>query len=160
MSNSKVKYSLNKSGEFIIENYNFAKPFASFFPGIAGLYGIPMWVFYVNRGQGVVSFGTEDKNHSIAEFLPASKAWQYASSQGFRTFLKIKTNREVVYYEPFQDTVDNLSFDIKRKMKIKSYELVIEEVNNTLGVGIEVKYFRSEERRVGKECRSRWSPYH
>ena len=23
-----------------------------------------------------------------------------------------------------------------------------------------VKYLRSEERRVGKECRSRWSPYH
>src|ERR1035441_2710627 len=23
-----------------------------------------------------------------------------------------------------------------------------------------VTYFRSEERRVGKECRSRWSPYH
>src|SRR3990172_8828217 len=22
------------------------------------------------------------------------------------------------------------------------------------------KYYRSEERRVGKECRSRWSPYH
>ena len=27
--------------------------------------------------------------------------------------------------------------------------------------GIEtVTYMRSEERRVGKECRSRWSPYH
>src|ERR1017187_3226128 len=25
---------------------------------------------------------------------------------------------------------------------------------------IEKVYFRSEERRVGKECRSRWSPYH
>ena len=25
---------------------------------------------------------------------------------------------------------------------------------------IEKKYRRSEERRVGKECRSRWSPYH
>ena len=24
----------------------------------------------------------------------------------------------------------------------------------------EKKYDRSEERRVGKECRSRWSPYH
>src|SRR3712207_6986740 len=24
----------------------------------------------------------------------------------------------------------------------------------------ELKFFRSEERRVGKECRSRWSPYH
>src|SRR3989475_12897738 len=26
--------------------------------------------------------------------------------------------------------------------------------------GIFNTYFRSEERRVGKECRSRWSPYH
>src|ERR1039457_6297123 len=26
--------------------------------------------------------------------------------------------------------------------------------------GKEYKIFRSEERRVGKECRSRWSPYH
>ena len=28
------------------------------------------------------------------------------------------------------------------------------------GCGDEVEYLRSEERRVGKECRSRWSPYH
>ena len=26
--------------------------------------------------------------------------------------------------------------------------------------GIMVEAYRSEERRVGKECRSRWSPYH
>src|SRR5256886_12411737 len=26
--------------------------------------------------------------------------------------------------------------------------------------GFDRRYFRSEERRVGKECRSRWSPYH
>ena len=26
--------------------------------------------------------------------------------------------------------------------------------------GVLLKYSRSEERRVGKECRSRWSPYH
>ena len=25
---------------------------------------------------------------------------------------------------------------------------------------VEIAYGRSEERRVGKECRSRWSPYH
>ena len=24
----------------------------------------------------------------------------------------------------------------------------------------EIERYRSEERRVGKECRSRWSPYH
>ena len=27
-------------------------------------------------------------------------------------------------------------------------------------LGAELLYKRSEERRVGKECRSRWSPYH
>ena len=29
-----------------------------------------------------------------------------------------------------------------------------------LGHFVEPIYVRSEERRVGKECRSRWSPYH
>ena len=29
-----------------------------------------------------------------------------------------------------------------------------------LAVGLSYMAFRSEERRVGKECRSRWSPYH
>ena len=29
-----------------------------------------------------------------------------------------------------------------------------------LGFDIQFLAFRSEERRVGKECRSRWSPYH
>ena len=30
----------------------------------------------------------------------------------------------------------------------------------SLDEGAEVEFDRSEERRVGKECRSRWSPYH
>ena len=29
-----------------------------------------------------------------------------------------------------------------------------------LAIALPVGAFRSEERRVGKECRSRWSPYH
>ena len=29
-----------------------------------------------------------------------------------------------------------------------------------IGLALELFYGRSEERRVGKECRSRWSPYH
>ena len=32
----------------------------------------------------------------------------------------------------------------------------VREKINELGI----TYIRSEERRVGKECRSRWSPYH
>lgn len=138
----KPKYYLdNKTGEFVIENYNSAKPFASFFPGIAGFFGIPMWVFYVNRGQLVISFGTKDKNHSILEFLPANQAWQSAASEGFRTFLKVKNGSKVTYYEPFQDSLDNLSFELRRLMRIKSYELSLEEVNPVLGLKINVRYF-------------------
>src|SRR3989441_5731733 len=37
--------------------------------------------------------------------------------------------------------------------------IVIERVPFTI-VGVAPPGFRSEERRVGKECRSRWSPYH
>ena len=33
-------------------------------------------------------------------------------------------------------------------------------VMKALGIGKIVRNLRSEERRVGKECRSRWSPYH
>ena len=38
-----------------------------------------------------------------------------------------------------------------------SYELLFEEETKPELEGYEK---RSEERRVGKECRSRWSPYH
>ncbi|MFH1269513.1 MAG: hypothetical protein ABIH75_00450 [Candidatus Omnitrophota bacterium] len=44
--NRKPGYLLNaKNKEFVITNYNLAKPFANFFPGIADKYGIPMWAF-------------------------------------------------------------------------------------------------------------------
>ena len=35
-----------------------------------------------------------------------------------------------------------------------------QEKRKSKRIGINVKIKRSEERRVGKECRSRWSPYH
>ena len=46
------------------------------------------------------------------------------------------------------------------KVKLIIEELTTEEIikkilDNNLDAGL-----RSEERRVGKECRSRWSPYH
>ena len=39
-------------------------------------------------------------------------------------------------------------------------ELAIKEVNDAGGIDGRKVAPRSEERRVGKECRSRWSPYH
>ena len=36
----------------------------------------------------------------------------------------------------------------------------VEAAKRAVQAGFDIVYVRSEERRVGKECRSRWSPYH
>ena len=46
------------------------------------------------------------------------------------------------------------------QLAIKSMEDKIKDKDFDVIVGLEARGFRSEERRVGKECRSRWSPYH
>ena len=52
----------------------------------------------------------------------------------------------------------------KRPVETAKIELAIQKIQRKLmeccGYGLEKKWCRSEERRVGKECRSRWSPYH
>src|SRR3712207_9211120 len=39
-------------------------------------------------------------------------------------------------------------------------EVALENLISSLLIGAGLVVVRSEERRVGKECRSRWSPYH
>ena len=104
MNKRKAEYHIDSSDrcKFIIKNYNFARPFTSFFPGIAGPEGIPLWCFYVNRGQCITSFGTNNKNESILEFQPANKAYSQTTTNGFRTFIKLK-NSETIIYEPFSE---------------------------------------------------------
>jgi hypothetical protein len=136
-----AQYRLEPSGEFIIDNYNYSKPFANFFPGIAGKFGIPMWVFYVNRAQGIIGLGTRDKDHSILEFFSANKAWQLVSSRGFRTFLKVSSGKKTIYYEPFHNGIGNINFRITNKMVLTAHDLTIEECNHSLGIACTVKYF-------------------
>lgn len=138
--NTNAKYSLDESGCFVIENYNETKPFSNFFPGIAGLWGIPMWAFYVNRGQGIASFGVHSKDKAILEFQPANKAYRVTSLNGFRTFLKLKSGGKTIVYEPFQ-LPSLISHKIKQTMKMTSHDLTLEEVNATLGLKITVNYF-------------------
>ena len=135
------KYYINKDHEFVINDYNRAKPFSSFLPAIAGLNGKPMWVYYVNRGQCVSTFGVNNKDYAIMEFQPANKAYRQTSLQGFRTFLKVKAAGDSagIYYEPFQDNNSN-PYDITQKMFITSYDIKLEEVNRTLGFKIEVMF--------------------
>lgn len=129
----------DQKGRFIIEDYNRQSTFSSFLPGISGLRGIPIWCFYVNRGQGIASFGTEDKNHSIMEFYPAHQAYQLTKTMGFRTFIKV----DGLFYEPF--CTDERSAN----MYIGMNELEIEECNKELGIQVNVLYYTLPNEKLG-----------
>lgn len=129
-------YQLARNGTFEIKQYDQGPPFSSFLPGIAGPEGIPLWCLYVNRAQCVVSFGARDKDHAIAEFLPATWAYQLVGIQGFRTFCKVGES----YYEPFQQTLSPESTECERLLSIGPDRLGIREVQNSHSLQFEVKY--------------------
>ena len=135
------KYSLSSNGDFIIDNYHLAKPFSSFFPGIAGVWGVPIWAFYVNRGQGIASFGIKDKDHPLMEFQPANKAYYLTPILGFRTFIKMACPKGKLFYDAFHNGMSAVGFDINNRMIINSYELKLNEINRTLGLSVDIEYF-------------------
>jgi hypothetical protein len=130
-------YRFDQSNRFTITNYNLAKPFASFLPGIAGVVGIPMWVFYVNRGQAIASFGIENKDNPVMEFLPANKAYQNTPYVGFRTFLKLIRGKDTTLYEPFSPWYPE---DVSQ-MSIGMNELELQTTSVAHGVQTNVLYF-------------------
>lgn len=122
-----------ENSTFKIENYDRLAPFSSFLPGIAGVKGIPLWLFYTNRGQGVNSFGVHDKDNAIMEFNPANTAYENTPIKGFRTFVKVDGK----VYEPFA----GYSTGAKRTFNIRENVFWIEDVNEEVGIKTVVQYF-------------------
>lgn len=132
-------YYFDNQGRFVIENFAHVKPFSSFLPGIAGVQGIPLWAYYVNRGQGIASFGVEDKNGAIMEFFPANRSYSLVPIHGFRTFLKVKRQGEWSYMEPFS-VVRPLEHE-QQKMIISHHMLEINSFHPDIGLEVRVQYF-------------------
>ncbi|UTR16529.1 hypothetical protein MM221_08285 [Salipaludibacillus sp. LMS25] len=134
-------YTLAGNQKFELKNYQDLAPFSSFLPGIAGINGIPMWVFYVNRGQGIASFGIQDKNHAMMEFHPADKSYQLTQVQGFRTFIKwTKEDGTTTLLEPFSEASKKDSL-VEEKMSISENMLELNYVHKQLGLTLQVEYF-------------------
>jgi len=130
--------SFNDTGHFSIQSYDLAPPFASFLPGIAGPPGVPIWAFYVNRGQAIASFGIENKDHPILEFQPANKAYRLTPLLGFRTFLKLRSHPSLAFCELFAPWAPGKP---QRTMKIDLNELELIEHNSQTGLSARVNYF-------------------
>ncbi len=140
---TKEQYKLESDGRFVIRDYQNQKPFSNFLPGIAGLYGIPMWVFYVNRGQGVVSFGIRNKDSAMLEFFPANKAYQMASSVGFRTFIKYRLadspQAPMICYEPFRPLAPGASGK-QQAMEVSAHEFSVTDEDERSSIRVQVIY--------------------
>jgi len=135
---NQTHYALDADNRFVIEQYNDLAPFASFLPGIAGTMGRPAWVFYVNRGQAVASFGVRNKDGAFLEFFPADKAYQLTPSRGFRTFLKITDSDRILTHEPFQRGAGP---EVKQRLYVMPHEVGVEEINPLLGFSIRADMF-------------------
>ena len=134
MSERPIAYRLDADNRFVVENYNWATPFANFFPGIAGLWGIPLWIYYVSRHQGVCSLGVRDKDHQILEFHSFNRACQAVRHEGFRTFLRLDGGPVV---EPFLRTARQ---DVSQQLILSAGELELWEDDAATGLQVQVVY--------------------
>jgi len=125
---------MDENGRFILDNSFASKDFASFLPGIGGAFGVPMWCFYVNRGQGVAAFGQTSKDFPLMEFYAANKAWQMTSDVGFRTYIRGERGHQSFSYQPFYSDVESELDGVTRTMYTGMNEFEIEEVNSKVGL--------------------------
>lgn len=122
---------------FTINEYEKQDTFAGFLPGLSGVCGIPIWCYYVNRGQCISSFGVEDKDHAIMEFFPAQQAYRETPRVGFRSFIKLEGRVHELFAED----------KTLKKMHIHMNGLSIEEDNEELLLHTRVDYIT-----LPKEC--------
>ncbi len=127
-----------EANTFHLTDFNAARAFSSFLPGIAGAYGKPLWAFYTNRGQCISSFGVRDKNGAMLEFHAANKAYALTSLLGFRTFFKLASASGAALYEPFQA---GAAESVVQRLSIRPEEIEIEETHAGLGLRVRVVYF-------------------
>ena len=125
--------------KYRMKDYGRKSTFASFLPGIAGLHGIPIWCYYVNRGQGVVSFGVDNKDCAIMEFYPAHTAYQNVKRTGFRTFLR----KDGSYSECFSQE------KWEQEMEIGMNSLSLLEENEEEKLRTNVEYFILPGEKIG-----------
>ena len=78
-----------------------------------------------------------------------TKKWE-ETGRRYRTYIKLEKRLS-------ENTVESYMRDLRQfaHFILRQYDVTPRKVERTM-----IERYRSEERRVGKECRSRWSPYH
>lgn len=117
---------------FVLRNYNRKPPFSSLLPGVAGLHGVPLWCFYVSRGQGVASFGADERDGAMMEYVPAAAAYEDTARKGFRTFISCGGH----CFEPFSPD----DGDQKQELRVSRSALELRAMHGPSGIEVIVEY--------------------
>lgn len=132
---------------YVVEDFDAKPTFQGFLPGFAGYYGKPVWTFYVNRGQGMASFGTGTKDYPMLEFNAANKAYQLVPYVGFRTFVGGTRDKTSFEIEPFSITNSRNLLDVegnqdkpKRIQYVGPNEMEVKEIDSINGITTSAKY--------------------
>lgn len=134
-------------GRYIMRDFDKVKPMSNFLNGLGGLWGFPMWAFYVNRGQGIASFGKRNKDGGVLQFKTANVAYQEVPFTGFRTFLKARrghgSSTQSWNHMPFypHPADSDSSREPVRNMFVGTSEMEIEEVESDIGLKTNILYF-------------------
>ena len=112
------------------------------------------------RGEYTVGLGRmfPDKNF-IGVDIKGARMWTGATESlqsGMKNVAFLRTNIEIIdrFFAPGEVSEIWLTFSDPQMKK------ATKRLTSTYFMERYRKFLRSEERRVGKECRSRWSPYH
>lgn len=85
----------------------------------------------------MASFGVDNKDNAMLEFLPANRAYQLVPTQGFRTFLKGKRGESVFAYEPFAAEGEG----IEDSLRIDDNSLELTHSHKANGLTMTVTYY-------------------
>ena len=125
-----------------------------------------------DRGPNSPDLDIEFDNLSIHSYEPASDAPAIRITNGYSLITRMayhekNTPQHRDLYEVFKNPLnsDVRNFDLGFSFTVPSNDIEKEKEMTLLTTLLEQPasgelLLRSEERRVGKECRSRWSPYH
>ncbi len=141
---------------YVMRNFDLARPMSNFLNGLGGMWGIPMWAFYVNRGQAITSFGKQNKDNAIAKFVTAEKAYLQTPFTGFRTFIRATCGDKHFTYMPFfpRTSDDSDQQHLQRNMIIGMNEMEIEEINLDKNLQTNILYFIAPEQTFPSLVRS------
>ena len=118
-------------------------------------------------GLGATSYGmlatfvklAYSENYTTAEVTASQFVFGILGMFFIGLYYKFK-NKETTETPSKSDIVKLMLAGTSLGMTSVFYYLAVRYINVSIAIVLLMQAERSEERRVGKECRSRWSPYH